>query len=1006
VSRFRASHVLILAGLLWLCAEQSFASTTDLRFERLRKEGDEFRASCYAILQSRAGFLYFGTSSGLFRYDGYTLREIKEPFEQAGLSGAFWVTAIEEGALGELWITSQPYGLLRLDPALSNAQQVGKVSEARAAPRTILSPQCLAIDRHGKILYGGSFGLRRVDPDSGTVEDLGYLWDEEGFGEAPLCADLAVDPRGGILVATGRGTYRITSEDFRDRTTISRISDQPSMSILLGSDGSLWIGTSREDVIRIDKEGRERLYPLRTSHQTGEVHNRAVWSLLEDGSGTVWAGTMLSGLHRFDATRDSFERVEQDGLTEIRSMTVDGSDVLWIGTRLGAIKAVGRRQGFATMSHNPNDGESLPHSDVHGIVQLSNGNVWVATSAGLARVDLHTLKAKRHGGRFGYLTSLVADKKENLWSSAYGAGVVRVSPKDGSARIHRHDPADTTTISSDFVSSLFVSSRAVLYVGSSFGVDAMSSTDGVFRRLRLETDDRGNPRKNGVMSFCEDVAGRIWCATFRGGVLVYDPATGSVERHTNDPSDNRTLASDQVFTVAYDGRTVWAGTSAGLSRFDPARGGWDPVPGDGTLRGKPIYGILFSGGTELWVSSEDGLFRIRLNAEGEYISTFFGPVHGVPAGAYEPESAFHTREGRMLFGGVNGLVFFLPDEVSTPRAPPSVVLTGVKTVEGPVPAFESLGKAELSYDDPYVTFEFAVLDYADPERNEYAYRLDGFDEDWIQAGTRRYVTYTNLDPGDYVLHVRGASALGVWNESGVTVPIRVAPPFWGTWWFRILAGATVLAIGIVVYRYRVNRLLELERIRIRIASDLHDEVGSTLTKVALYSDLLREGSRAQAQGGIIDKIGDLSREAISTMSDIVWSIDARNDSVGEMLIRMKDTAEGLLGPKNIEFEFVESGLDSAMKLSPTVRENLYLIMKEAVHNATKHSSATKVRVRMEGQGKGLQMTIEDNGRGIDPESARKGNGLRNMAMRAERIDASLTMTGPPGTTVAIRKPSL
>jgi signal transduction histidine kinase len=283
--------------------------------------------------------------------------------------------------------------------------------------------------------------------------------------------------------------------------------------------------------------------------------------------------------------------------------------------------------------------------------------------------------------------------------------------------------------------------------------------------------------------------------------------------------------------------------------------------------------------------------------------------------------------------------------------------------------------------------------------------LEGVDQDWIEAGTRRFANYTNVPPGSYTFRVRASNSDGVWGGEGTSVRVAISPPFWETWWFRIGAALVIASIAVFAYNYRVRRLLEIERLRVRIASDLHDEIGSSLTRISLQSDLMREGVDRRDMNAQLKGIAQMSRDLVTTMSDIVWSIDARNDSIENLLLKMKDVGSSTLSAKQIQLAFFHSGLDLKRRVAVDKRENIYLIYKETINNIARHSSASEVRVVLRNDYDKFTMVITENGKGWDGASRQMGNGIRNMRMRANRLGGNIEFIMDEGVrTVLTLKP--
>jgi signal transduction histidine kinase len=313
---------------------------------------------------------------------------------------------------------------------------------------------------------------------------------------------------------------------------------------------------------------------------------------------------------------------------------------------------------------------------------------------------------------------------------------------------------------------------------------------------------------------------------------------------------------------------------------------------------------------------------------------------------------------------------------------------------------------EFAHDQNSLEFEFVALDFTNPDRNRYAYIVEGLDEHWTQAGERRYANYPHLAPGSYTFRVKGSNNDGVWNEQGTSYAFTILPPFWKTAWFISIAALALIGISVAAYNYRVNRLLEIERLRVRIASDLHDDVGSSLTRISLQSELIQEGIEPEEQQNYLKNIATMSRELVTAMSDIVWSIDSRNDSVENILDKMRNFGSTVLSTKDVNFNLAHSGLDVKKKLSVDVRENLYLIYKEAINNIAKHANASKVNVILRNDSDKFTMTIIDDGKGWEGNERPSGHGTRNMKMRAERLGGRVEFVRDDGTRVVLTRKRL
>jgi signal transduction histidine kinase len=309
----------------------------------------------------------------------------------------------------------------------------------------------------------------------------------------------------------------------------------------------------------------------------------------------------------------------------------------------------------------------------------------------------------------------------------------------------------------------------------------------------------------------------------------------------------------------------------------------------------------------------------------------------------------------------------------------------------------------LEHDQNFFSFSFAALDYTDPKRNRYSCRMLGVDAGWVNAGHRNYASYTHLDPGEYVFQVKGANSDGIWNEEGISQRITITPAWWQTWWFRLGAGALLVSLLVLAYNYRVSQLLRIEHMRVRIASDLHDDIGSRLSSIALMSDVARGRlQKADQEGAALSRIGEIARETANVLKDLVWSIDPECDKLGDILQRMRDIAEEQLGEVMHSVHFPSEGSDIVLDLS--TRRNLLLLYKEVLHNIQKHARASMVWIDGSLEQGIFRLEIRDNGVGFNPEFGHGGHGLNNIRQRAHNIDASLNIESQSGhgTTVVLK----
>ena len=367
------------------------------------------------------------------------------------------------------------------------------------------------------------------------------------------------------------------------------------------------------------------------------------------------------------------------------------------------------------------------------------------------------------------------------------------------------------------------------------------------------------------------------------------------------------------------------------------------------------------------------------------------------------------QQGMFAFGGAGGLLVFHPDSVYENSFKPPVALTSFAVLNEQLYDGFTLNAMEqitLSHTQNFFSFEFASMDFSDPRKNRFMYMMEGVDEDWILSGERNFASYTKIDPGDYLFRVRGTNSDGRWSDQEGSLRVVITPPLWQRWWFRGVMIALGLMLIYAIHIYRIRRVREIERLRTRIASDLHDDVGSALTRISVHSQQILARKDPDRILQSTEKINELSRDTISTMSDIVWSIDARNDTLADFLGRMQDLTHNMLSERDISVSFTQKGMDNKRPMRVEVRQNMYYIFKEAVHNIARHSGADRVEIVMDNSLSVFSMLISDNGTGFDPDSVRGGNGLKNMKMRAARIGATLEISASVGCVIELKMKGL
>src|SRR5690606_15771445 len=460
-----------------------------------------------------------------------------------------------------------------------------------------------------------------------------------------------------------------------------------------------------------------------------------------------------------------------------------------------------------------------------------------------------------------------------------------------------------------------------------------------------------------------------------------------------------------------DKNGIWIGTyGGGLCYY--SNGKLKYFTDNEGLPDNTVYGILPDKSGNLWLSTNKGLSKFNISTK-EFKNYY---VEGGPkSNEFNEASYFISKKGELFFGGMNGITAFFPEDITDNKFIPPVYLTSFQVFGKEISSSNTLvhkKEITLSYFQNFFSFEFAALNYTSPEKNKYAYKLEGFDKDWhYVSSSQRFGSYTNLDPGEYTLQIKASNNDGLWNEEGVSAAIIITPPFWMTWWFRALLIILLAGIIVSIYYNRMNKLKKLELIRLRIARDLHDEVGSDLGGIALISQRLHKHNNLPEP--VAAELNEISRAAYQTsekLRDIVWFVNPEHDNSEELVLRLKDLAGRIL--KDINYTFKTGERVNFKNLDLEARRQIYLIFKEVLFNIVQHADAQEVKINLEQKNKFLRLMIMDNGKGFiqnknnngsNNEDILRGMGLKNISRRAELINGEINISSEYGigTTVIL-----
>jgi PAS domain S-box-containing protein len=835
ISQVAADH----ADALHTNAEQSLrdrASPAKLSFAHLSVADGLSHADVRAIAQDKQGFMWFGTwLGGLDRYDGYTFKVYRHDDQDERSLACDTIWAIYVDRSGVLWVGTQE-GLDRYDRDTDSFVHYRyRADDAASLPS--YQARSLIEDESGTLWIATSGGLTRFDRTIGGFFTYRHNPDDPTtFGDTDI-RSIGLDTTTGMLWVTtwhqGVSVLKPSTGHFTRYTNNpddpASLSNNDLVHIYQDRKGNLWFSTLR-GLNRFDPRTHTFIRYLHDPGNSVSLSDDNVTMTYEDRAGRFWVATN-NGLNLMDRDHGTFTRYLHDpndssslssNVINWGALYEDASGALWLGMRsTGVDRLAGGAARFTTYRHVSQDPKSPSNNVITALAMGPGGALWIGTEAGLDRFD---------GQRFthhiadpsdprslspGPEREVALDSHGAVWTGTYGGGLDRL---DGQHVMHfRHDPRNSDSPAGNNISSLVPDAHGGLWIG--VHGDGLDYFDG--RHFTHFPPDPGNPtglRDGWVLPLLLDPRGMLWVATSNWGLVRFDTHTQKFTTYLMDPSHPGNPVVNWTQDVYSDGAGIWvASPTTGLFRFDLETGKFTHhyTEKDG-LPNKAVLGVLGDNQANVWVSTVKGLSRFDPRTE-----TFrnYDMFDGLQGNEFSWHCHAKAPDGRLFFGGTDGLSAFYPDKLAHNPTPPPVVLTEFDLFNKPVkigakdsPLRQAIHAAStiiLRYDQSVFRFQFAALDFTAPQKNRYAYKLDNFDRDWQYAdATRRFATYTNLDPGDYTFRVKASNNDGVWNEQGVALRIRILPPWWNTWWFRALSAAALFALLWGLYQ---NRVRELQR---------------------------------------------------------------------------------------------------------------------------------------------------------------------------------------------------
>jgi signal transduction histidine kinase/ligand-binding sensor domain-containing protein len=965
---------------LWFSSFTLYAQNEPLKYERFTSEQGLSSNIVYCLFQDSKGFLWIGTNDGLNRYDGYHFKTWRNNPSDSNSLPANVVNSICEDASGNIWVGTL-HGLCKFNPATNNFTPIKtRIEEGPKEVRQIVRVN------HDELLIAYTSGTKLLNVRS---KEMSAITDEQNKSmmytmNRPFSTD-----KQGTIYATSHfysdtilhdAIYVYDEKNKRFKRYITTVTKKLRDNniyhcYLKDSRGLEWMGTGNSGYfIQYSSPGmgkEELKYLLTDKVSVNSIH--------EDNEGRLWIATH-KGLFIYDYTAGQFNPplyarlVQELNNVEVLHTLQDRSGVVWIATFNGLYKFNPAISKFSHFTAGKTSRPRLLHNTLVGINPAAENSVllrYIWQEPAYSVMDLSSKKIMHHNPadfKLNYLPYVMLKNKKY-----FNADTLKKWLPVIQEQVNKKYPG-LSLIKAWF---WFVFDKNE----SMWGVSSQGNYIQKFGQSRYHSY---HPGMNDIA-----VSGDDCWFTSNDGLLQFDFKTESFKIYAADPQDSHSLSTNELtcLLLEKEGGNIWIGTKGnGLDYFDRQKNIFLHYTTNNGLPHNSIYNMLFDDAGRLWLGTGNGLSC--LDTATKTFRNFFR-TDGLINSEYNRQSACKLSNGYLLMGGMDGIDYFHPDSVLGNGLKPPVQITDFRVFNKTIHDWRNI---RLPHNENYVNIDFAALDFRNTEANKYAYKLEGIDRGWNYT-EQNSISYATLLPGRYHFLVRGVGSDGTWSDEPAEIYFTILTPWWRTSWFLSLAVIFIIAVLYSLYRFRVQQLKKVVEIRTKIARDLHDEMGASLSGIKVFSQLAKE--RPQYNQEYMDQISRYSDQTIEKLKEIVWAMNTDNGNFKIIIADLLSYAETMTSAKGIGLEFYADPVLLKKQQSIRLSKNIYMIIREGVNNAIKYSGCSMLKIALRATASGMQLIISDNGKGFDTTMINRGNGLSNMKKRAEEINGSFAIETAP-----------
>jgi ligand-binding sensor domain-containing protein len=1018
-------------------------------FEHISIEHGLSQSTITCIMQDKKGFIWIGTRDGLNKYDGYNFKVFRnDPNDNTSISDNS-VISIAEDEYSDIWIGTGSGFINRFDSKTNKFSSYRLIKDPIFPEITIQMkeiPPCysffdnnsitsLCPDKDGN-LWAGTWGKGLFKFDIRKRKFTGHLFsmDDDNSLSSDYILSIKQDDKGFFWIGTYgggldkmimKGNSKSKSSSFTFVTYSFNnhyqncISNNRVTSICFDKDekNTLWIGTFGGGINKLKfYDNPDSIYFSLPDDKL--INSDKITQICADEAGLLWVGTFGSGLIKFDMKKKEsviFKNNPYDDNSindnDVIALALDRTGLIWSGTLSGyGINKLNQEKiKFTHYKVNPSVKNSLSDNVILTFAEDKNENVWIGTyKGGLNKFDRKkkafsnymNIPEDKYSLNSNYVTSVCADNNSNLWIGTFNNGLNFLNNKTNKFTHFLFEKNNKNSISDNRITSIIIDKSGIIWIGTFGGGlnKGVKNINGIISFTNYKRNELypGTLPDNRIERVFEDSDGILWIATYNGYLCRFEKQAEEFINYKIIQNESNKISETRILSICEDGSgNLWLGTyGIGLISFDKKNNGFTVHNNIPNINSKIMYGILEDDENNLWISSDKGLIKYDMKTNSV---TNFDLNDGLQSMQFNSGAAFKTSNGEMFFGGINGFNCFFPKNITTNSYVPKVIITSARTSAGELlPPGNSI---QLSHYDNSIIFEFSALDFTNPAQNQFAYRLAGFDSTWHYLTSGQHsAAYVNLPSGKYLFQLKGSNNSGTWNKNEVQLSVIISQPFWKTWWFIFII---VFSIGgLIVYSIvnRIYRYLAIEKLKSKLSADLHDTVGSGLTEISLLAEIAaREiGEDKKVIKEKLKLMGEKAGILINDMSDIIWMVNPRHDTLFDLILRLKDINSPICESLGIAFKIQNLELLQNLKISMEQRQNIYLIFREAINNCLKHSESKNIILDAEIDNRNIELTLTDDGKGFNKNNPFSGNGLKNMKLRAGTIKGELEISSAIG----------